>query len=58
MKITFLGRTCYIGRNDPCICRSGKKFKKCCLLTINDPNSQVKELFGRPTLCGKRSYKK
>ena len=21
-----------IGRNDPCICGSGKKYKKCCLL--------------------------
>ncbi len=25
----FQGRT-KIGRNDPCFCRSGKKFKKCC----------------------------
>jgi len=22
-----------IGRNDPCLCGSGKKFKKCCLIT-------------------------
>jgi uncharacterized protein YecA (UPF0149 family) len=21
-----------VGRNDPCHCKSGKKFKKCCLL--------------------------
>jgi len=21
----------YIGRNDPCLCGSGKKYKKCCL---------------------------
>lgn len=21
-----------VGRNDPCPCRSGRKFKKCCLL--------------------------
>ena len=26
-----------IGRNDPCLCGSGKKFKKCCLLKI--PNA-------------------
>ena len=24
-----------VGRNDPCPCGSGKKFKKCCLLTQN-----------------------
>ena len=25
-----------IGRNDPCPCGSGKKFKKCCLVTKNE----------------------
>jgi hypothetical protein len=25
-----------IGRNDPCPCNSGKKFKKCCLIKIHD----------------------
>lgn len=24
-----------IGRNDPCPCRSGKKFKKCCLQRVS-----------------------
>ena len=24
-------RTSKIGRNDPCLCGSGKKYKKCCL---------------------------
>lgn len=24
-------RTHTAGRNDPCLCQSGKKFKKCCL---------------------------
>jgi len=23
-----------IGRNDPCPCGSGRKFKRCCLLTV------------------------
>ncbi|HKK64153.1 MAG TPA: SEC-C metal-binding domain-containing protein [Bacteroidales bacterium] len=31
-----------IGRNDPCSCGSGKKYKKCCMET----NSKVKECFG------------
>lgn len=25
-----------IGRNDPCSCGSGKKFKKCCLLKLDE----------------------
>jgi len=28
-----------VGRNDPCPCGSGRKFKKCCLLTTLDPTS-------------------
>jgi hypothetical protein len=24
-----------IGRNDPCLCGSGKKYKKCCLMIVN-----------------------
>jgi uncharacterized protein YchJ len=24
-------KTVKIGRNDPCVCGSGKKYKKCCL---------------------------
>ena len=29
-KSPFTRSTPKIGRNDPCICGSGKKFKKCC----------------------------
>ena len=25
-----VGQDCRVGRNDPCPCGSGKKFKKCC----------------------------
>lgn len=28
------------GRNDPCICGSGKKFKKCCLQKFEDGTYQ------------------
>ena len=28
-----------VGRNDPCPCGSGKKFKKCCGLNPNDPDN-------------------
>ena len=27
---TFAGETQKVGRNDPCACGSGRKFKKCC----------------------------
>ena len=30
----FIGNRKKIGRNDPCSCGSGKKFKKCCLLKV------------------------
>jgi preprotein translocase subunit SecA len=30
VKITFVRETAKVGRNDPCPCGSGKKFKKCC----------------------------
>ncbi len=32
-----------IGRNDPCPCGSGKKFKKCCMGTIRAGNSDLPE---------------
>ncbi len=33
-----------LGRNDPCPCGSGKKYKKCCLgKTGNAPESQISE---------------
>ena len=28
---SFLGNNRKVGRNDPCPCGSGKKYKKCCL---------------------------
>jgi len=47
-----------IGRNDPCPCGSGKKYKKCCLLTEHpkpvsepideffaDTHTEIRELF-------------
>ena len=32
-----------VGRNDPCPCGSGKKFKKCCLATERPPASRIEE---------------
>ena len=32
MALPYLRETPKIGRNDPCPCGSGKKYKKCCLL--------------------------
>ncbi len=29
---TYLRSTPKLGRNDPCVCGSGKKYKKCCLV--------------------------
>jgi len=26
-----------VGRNDPCPCGSGRKFKRCCLVAIRNP---------------------
>ena len=38
-------RTVKIGRNDPCVCGSGKKFKKCCIekLSNRQPASLMKK---------------
>ncbi len=30
-----------IGRNEPCPCGSGKKYKKCCLLSVRNPDKTV-----------------
>jgi hypothetical protein len=30
-----------IGRNDPCLCGSGKKFKKCCYLKMKEKGGQL-----------------
>ena len=35
---TYVRETPKIGRNDPCPCGSGKKYKKCCLLKSGDAN--------------------
>ena len=29
-KTTFTRDTAKVGRNDPCICGNGRKFKRCC----------------------------
>ena len=31
-----------IGRNDPCACGSGKKYKKCCLVSAEDSDFQYR----------------
>ena len=31
-----------IGRNDPCSCGSGKKFKQCCLSKLEQPKARAK----------------
>lgn len=36
-----------VGRNDPCPCGSGKKYKKCCLNTAPDPISSTKQKLNR-----------
>lgn len=33
----FQRATGKVGRNDPCPCASGKKFKNCCLWRANNP---------------------
>lgn len=33
-----------LGRNDPCSCGSGKKYKKCCLVSIEDADFQYRRL--------------
>jgi len=33
------------GRNDPCPCGSGKKYKKCCMSTVNDESQNLSETF-------------
>lgn len=53
MKIFFLGYIFDIGRNDLCLCKSGKKFKKCCLVKI-DGDNPAKEIMDRPKLRPKR----
>ena len=42
-------RTGKVGRNDPCPCDSGKKFKKCCILKVQGPTPQTKEVDRGPS---------
>jgi len=43
-----------IGRNDPCPCGSGKKYKKCCLL--KDEEKQQSKIDDRPAISRKDLY--
>jgi len=36
-----------IGRNDPCPCGSGKKYKKCCLNTLQNNEQSEVEMFDK-----------
>jgi Protein of unknown function (DUF1186)/SEC-C motif len=38
-----------IGRNDPCPCGSGKKFKKCCLGKSESPSPEIEALLQAPS---------
>lgn len=53
MKVYFLGYIFNIGRNSPCLCKSGKKFKKCCLLKLDKDNPSP-EIMDRPKLRPRR----
>jgi len=37
IPLPYVRETPKVGRNDPCPCGSGKKYKKCCLLAENQP---------------------
>ena len=34
-----------IGRNDPCPCKSGRKYKNCCMSKESDIHKEFKEIF-------------
>ena len=36
-----------IGRNDPCPCKSGKKYKKCCGKSFSLSQKEIKPLTGK-----------
>ena len=38
-----------VERNDPCSCGSGKKFKKCCLLTIGNKYPHYEFILKNPS---------
>jgi hypothetical protein len=35
-----------IGRNEPCPCGSGKKYKRCCALKVNKTSLQLRIVIG------------
>ena len=40
-------RTTKVGRNDPCPCGSGLKYKKCCLSSSMAPNRDIEALYSK-----------
>lgn len=46
-----------IGRNDPCLCGSGKKYKKCCLLDSKNYEDQSESLHDKGPLFQKLENK-
>ena len=42
-----------VGRNAPCPCGSGKKYKKCCLGTDNDPSLNAHNHMAKCAICKK-----
>ncbi|MCP4629564.1 MAG: type I methionyl aminopeptidase [bacterium] len=40
-------RTVKVGRNDPCPCGSGLKYKKCCLTSSMKPNTDIEALYNK-----------
>lgn len=56
----YLAKFNQIGRNDPCYCGSGKKYKKCCMTTssrelvekLNKEAQQVKQLVDKEKNSG------
>jgi hypothetical protein len=46
-----------IGRNDPCLCGSGKKYKKCCLFNPENQDSEAEESYDQKALLQKMMAK-
>jgi len=44
------------GRNDPCPCGSGRKFKRCCLNTMRPAKQVVQQSSGRRDSVGNRIF--
>ncbi len=40
-----------IGRNEPCPCGSGKKYKRCCALKVNQTSWQLRVVIGLVAVC-------